>query len=279
MKSYQALLEEGARALSSVSAEEAEWEAWLLLRAAFNLSRSQFLLCRENAAPKAETARYREFLAQRAAGMPTAYILGVWEFMGLPFAVTPAVLIPRQDTETLAEEALAHLVPGDSVWDLCTGSGCLAVSLKVRGPRDLTVFASDISEEALEVARENAVRNAAEVIFAQGDFLSAAPEETRFSMIVSNPPYIAENEYLTLQPEITEHEPRLALVAPEEGLLFYRKLAEEGANFLLPGGRILAEIGEEQGELVRALFARNGWTQVEIKKDYAGNDRLVIAER
>lgn len=279
MKTYQELLEEGAQALSSVSAEEAEWEAWLLLRAVFNLNRAQFLLCRGDAAPEADTARYRELLAQRAAGMPTAYILGEWEFMGLPFAVTPAVLIPRQDTETLAEEALARLVPGDSVWDLCTGSGCLAVSLKVRGPENLTVFASDISEEALVIARNNAVLNGAEVAFARGDFFSAAPEGARFSMIVSNPPYIAEKEYLTLQPEITEHEPRLALVAPEEGLLFYRKLAEEGANYLLPGGRILAEIGEDQGEAVRALFAQNGWAQVEIKKDYAGNDRLVIAER
>lgn len=296
---YRELLQEGKRRLAEGGNPEAERDAMLLLEGAFGFDFAAYLSKAGDTVPEGrepEAARYGAMLSERLNRRPVAYILGEWEFMGLPFTVNENVLIPEQDTELLAEEALTRLKPGDTVFDLCTGSGCLAVSLAKLAKGLKAVWASDISENALEIARENASRNGAEITFRQGDFFAALSADKAenalplFSMIVCNPPYIAEEEYRTLEPEVNRFEPKLALVAEENGLAFYRRLAAEAAGYLAPGGVLLAEIGEDQKEAVLTLFteasvsASDGserplWKLVECKEDYNHLPRLIAAEK
>ena len=218
-----------------------------------------------------DEAWLRQAVARRLRGEPLQYILGAWEFMGLPFYVSPGALIPRQDTETLCEAALRWLKdrPGARVLDLCCGTGCIGVSLaKLGGAR--AAFA-DISPDALALAQRNAARNGVDGAFCESDLLAAVPGG--YDLIACNPPYLTGAEMESCQRELT-FEPALALYGGEDGLDFYRRLADEWEAHVTPGGRLLMEIGCTQGAAVRGLFP--GAT---ILKDIRGLDRVACVEK
>lgn len=213
----------------------------------------------------------REAVARRLRGEPLQYILGEWEFMGLPFFVGPEALIPRQDTETLCETALVWLKtrPGAAVLDLCCGSGCIGVSLSKLGGAKVAL--ADISPQALALARRNAARNGVEGVFYESDLFAEAPGV--YDLIACNPPYLTAAEMASCQRELT-FEPSLALYGGEDGLDFYRRLAAEWADHVRPGGLLLLEIGASQGAAVGALFPG-----AKILKDVCGLDRVACVER
>ncbi|MBR4079523.1 MAG: peptide chain release factor N(5)-glutamine methyltransferase [Christensenellaceae bacterium] len=228
--------------------------------------------------PVSESVEYRlkAIVDRRITGEPLAYILKERWFMGLPFYVTPDVLIPRQETEMLAETAiqLIRLEAYARILDICTGSGCIAVSI-ARYTR-AKVSASDISAKALEVALKNAQTNLVNISFFESDLFEAAIGQ--FDLITANPPYISKTEIETLQTEVIDHEPRLALVAEDNGLAFYKRIAKDAPRYLTPRGTILLEIGNEQGPAVKKLFEKSGFRDVRVQKDYSGLDRMIIAK-
>ena len=205
-------------------------------------------------------------LQRRENSEPLAYILGYREFFGRRFRVDPNVLIPRQETEVLVETALEFRPDLASVLDIGTGSGCIAITLKLERP-NWNVWATDISGPALQVARENAETLGADICFRHSDLLAQLDGE-KFDLIVSNPPYIGREEELSR--EVRDFEPGSALFADDHGLAIYRQLAEHAPAFLRPGGQIILEIGYRQGEKVSAMFPGS-----EVIKDLDGNDRVV----
>lgn len=226
----------------------------------------------------AEADRFAELVGRRAGREPLQQITGVQGFMGLSFRVTRDTLCPRPDTEVLVEQALP-LCDGADVLDMCTGTGCIAISLmKLSKARSVT--AADISEEALAVAKDNAARNGADVTWILSDMFEKA--DGIYDVIVSNPPYIDREQMEHLMPEVKDYEPRTALYGGEDGLTFYRILTAEGAKHLRAagpdrkGGYLIVEIGYDQGVTVPELFRANGFSEVKVIKDYAGNDRVVV---
>ena len=192
--------------------------------------------------------------------------------MGYPFYVDEHVLIPRQDTETLAEEALKVLKPGMEVLDLCTGSGCILISL-MKMCEGLYGTGSDISEEALEVARKNACRLEVNATFIRSSLFEHI--SGRYDLIVSNPPYIRTSVIQELQEEVRLHDPFIALDGKEDGLYFYREIIKAGGGYLKPGGYLMFEIGYDQGTEVASLMEKYGYRNIMVKKDLAGLDRVV----
>jgi len=227
-----------------------------------------------------EKARFRELIRRRVEGCPTAYLTGTREFYLLSFEVTPAVLIPRPDTETLVMQAIDFLKrkPEARGLDLGTGSGCIAVSLAHQETRS-HFTAVDISPDALEVARRNATRHgtADRIDFRRGDLFGALSAEDRFDLIVSNPPYISPTEIAGLAVDVRDHEPRIALDGGPDGLAFYRRIAAEAGRYLNAGGRVLVEIGHTQADAVTELFLNAGWAAAAVTKDLAGRPRVVTA--
>ncbi len=225
-----------------------------------------------------------DMIARVNSGEPVQYVCGKTAFFGRMFAVTQSVLIPRPDTEILLSEALSRaremidLRPcgqeGFSVLDLCTGSGIIAVSLKLELP-GIRVSAGDISPEALKIARLNASNLGANVDFFLSDLFGSLPASAAFDMIVSNPPYVADNEFSSLDRSVRCFEPALALKGGNDGLDFYRRIAADSPAFLKPGGWLCLEIGETQGPAVSAILAANGFSDISIQKDLAGRDRVV----
>lgn len=223
-------------------------------------------------------SRFEELELRRAGGEPLQYLEGTVSFGLIEVAVDSRVLIPRPETEQLWERAIALLPEGPGVVvDLGTGSGCIALAVKHRCP-DLQVIATDISDEALSLARKNAEALALDVKFRRGDLFDALDPELqgRVDLIVTNPPYVTADEWDRLATEIRDFEPRQALVAAEEGLAFYRRMAERSGEWLRPGGVVIAEIGETQGEAVSALFGQRGW-EASIDQDLNQRDRFVTA--
>lgn len=273
--SWAQLLDEAKKALTKANVPDADIDAWLLMEHCFSITKSFFFLNRRQIAqPKEKIAQYRTFIEQRAARIPLQYLTKTQGFMGLEFSVTPAVLIPRQDTETLVETVLSYTKdkPGATLIDVCTGSGCIAVSLAHYG-NFTKVAASDISSDALAVAKKNAADNHASVQFFESDLLEQVPG--RFDIIVSNPPYIEDEVIAGLEPEVKDHEPMLALSGGSDGLIFYRRLTETAKDHLNPGGALFVEIGYNQWETVAALFREHGFSNPTLVHDLAGLDRVV----
>ncbi len=338
-------LEEAKRYLLSCGIEDAAVDAWYLMELVAGVSRASYLADRERSLSEEQRERFVSLVNRRGTHIPLQHLTGEQEFMGLPFLVNEYVLIPRQDTETLMELALSILereipgcgvgagrVCGDSgnrrpyrVLDLCTGSGCIAVSLwkqwETRIGGNLEMFASDLSAEALVTARENARRLGAAVHFIQSDLFTrfSAPDQEKlcpffagdetdrimqeaneaadgaaaedkgaitgraaneseqmvFDMIVSNPPYIRTSVIEELSEEVRLHEPRMALDGGADGLDFYRRIICESRDYLQPDGWLLMEIGYDQGGAVSGLMRENGFTEVCVRKDLPGNDRVV----
>lgn len=269
---YRETLAKGSRLLEENQIPDAKSDAWLLLAAACGIDRNFYYMHMEEAVDDKTQAVYKELLAQRTKRMPLQYITGEQEFMGLPFRVNPHVLIPRQDTEILVEEALKRAKPGMDVLDMCTGSGCIIISIW-KSCTQIRAAASDVSEEALAVAAENAKKNKADVYFVQSDLFEQI--KGKFDLIVSNPPYIPTKEISVLMPEVRDFEPRRALDGDGDGLIFYRRIVKDGKSYLKPGGFLLFEIGYDQGKAVSDLMRQAGYQDVEVKKDLAGFDRVV----
>lgn len=271
---YQELMAEGRRILEVTGIPDAEVDSFLLLEHVAGMTRSAFYLRSGETVPDAEVLRYRSLVEERKRHIPLQHITGEQEFMGFPFYVNENVLVPRQDTECLVELALEH-VRGKRVLDMCTGSGCIAVSLMLLGEPSVC-HAVDVSEAALETARKNAKRNHAEILLIKSNLFDKITE--CYDIIVSNPPYIAPEEIEELSEEVREHEPRLALDGGEEGLYFYRRISRECRKYLTEDGMLFFEIGCEQAEAVMKIMCDAGFAEVTCRKDYAGNDRVVFGK-
>ena len=271
---YREAYETGKGALAAAGIEEAELDARLLLEEICGTDRNTLLVHGDRNVTEEELAQYKEMLEKRSAHIPLQQIIGRQSFMGLDFYVDENVLIPRQDTELLVEEALQELHDGMRILDMCTGSGCILLSL-LKYPNDCEGIGADISEEALKVAERNRVQLGLEnAAFIRSDLFEAV--EGKFDLLVSNPPYICSDVIDTLMPEVREHEPRQALDGSADGLHFYRRILADCRAYLKPGGMLLFEIGYDQGEAVKRLMEENGFLEVEVKKDYGGLDRVVL---
>ena len=265
------LLREGREALQAAGIPEWDLDAWYLLEYAAHCTKNEYFLRPEKEVLPQEKQLYRTLIRKRSAHIPLQYLTGSQEFMGLSFFVDENVLIPRQDTEILVEEALRALGSGMRVLDVCTGSGCILLSL-MKLCAGLEGTGTDLSEKALQVAGENARRLGVEASFVQGDLFE--PVSGKYDCIVSNPPYIASREVDALMEEVRDHEPRMALDGGEDGLYFYRKIAVQSPKYLNDRGRIFLEIGFDQGEAVAGLLAP-AFDEVRIVQDLAGLDRVV----
>ena len=268
--------------LAKRGVESPRLQAELLLSQVLALPRMKLYLNFERILTLAETDTLRDLVKRRGQREPLQHILGSVSFCGLELAVNRSVLIPRPETELLAEagwEFLSAALAQDcTALDLGTGSGCLAIALAVKCPA-AQVMATDISLAALAVARANAARHQVteRIQFGEGDGFAAVPADARFALIVSNPPYIASAEIATLEVEVRDHDPRLALDGGADGLDFYRRIAAEAGTFLKPGGRLMLEFGDGQAEALKTLFAERMWIVEAVKDDYSQRARILVA--
>ena len=277
---YFELWKWGEKRLADAGIAEASLDARYLLLEAFEMDMAHFLLKEQEQVPATEgrTREYSDAIQARAARVPLQYLTGKQDFMGLTFHVDERVRIARQDTETLVELVLKENTDKKArILDLCTGSGCIAVSLAVLGGYR-KVDAVDISEDALAAAEENGTRLGGKVRFLKSDLFSALDPEKKYDIITSNPPYIPTEVLNGLEPEVKDYEPRMALDGSEDGLAFYRRIAVAAPAFLRAGGRIYLEIGYDQGAAVEELLWNNGFARTRVVKDAAGRDRVVCAE-
>lgn len=271
---YQECYEKGVGTLVEAEVPEASLDARLLLEYVCGTNRNTLLVHNDREMTVDEQNRYEEIVRLRARRIPLQQLTGMQEFMGLQFAVNEHVLVPRQDTEILVEEVLRNLHDGMRILDMCTGSGCIILSL-LHYSNDCEGVGVDISAEALAVAAENARRlcEGATLTLTESDLFEHV--EGRFDVIVSNPPYIRHEEIVGLMPEVREHEPLQALDGGEDGLFFYRKIIGESRAYLVSGGLLYFEIGFDQAAAVADLMEQAGFTDMQVVKDYAGLDRVV----
>lgn len=281
-KTYRELYEEGRRILEQTGLPDAALDARFLLEEVCGTNLQTLLVFPEKKVTEEEVNQYRAFIQRRKDREPTAMILGEWDFMGLTFRLNKSTLIPEQDTEVLVETALEELKRrglGEAplrILDLCTGSGCILLSL-LHELRNAGGLGTDLSEEALEAARENAVRLGLQerAAFRQGDLWEPVGDE-RFDLIVSNPPYVPTEVIPTLEPEVRCGEPYAALDGGEDGLVFYRRIMREAAGHLKPSGIIIVESGFDEAPQIAALMQDQKLRGIRTVKDYGGLDRVVL---
>lgn len=273
---YREAIKLGEQILQKADINDSKNDAWLLLAMACKIDHTYYYVHMDDEMSDEQTREYQSLLSKRSERIPLQYIVGEQEFMGLTFHVNSSVLIPRQDTETLVEEALKIIEPGMKVLDMCTGSGCIIISI-IKNTTDVDGYACDISKQALNVAKENAKLNNVFVQFEHSDLFEKVTEQ--YDVIVSNPPYIRTSEIPHLMPEVSVFEPHEALDGSEDGLEFYRRIVKDSRDYLKPGGRLLFEIGCDQGRQVASMMEYAGFTNVQIIKDLAKNDRVVIGKR
>ena len=269
---YREAVEFGTKCLTDAGVPDAALDAWYLLQMVCKIERSYYYVHGEEDITQDAQKEYEIAVQKRAEHIPLQYIIGEQEFMGLRFKVNSNVLIPRQDTETLVEQVLKIVKPGMKVLDLCTGSGCVLISVLKNAP-ELTGMGSDISKTALLVAKENAKLHEVDAEWVRSDLFDNITET--FDVIMANPPYIPTGEILSLMPEVRDHEPILALDGMEDGLYFYRKIVAQAGEYLEQGGWLCFEIGYDQGEALKEMMTEAGYGQVKIIKDLAGLDRVV----
>lgn len=287
---YKEAYEQGSGTLAGAGIEEARLDARLLLEYVCRTNRNTLLAHGDRELSAEEETSYEGLISGRLKRIPLQYLTGEQSFMGLEFAVNEYVLIPRQDTEILVEEVLRELHDGMRVLDMCTGSGCILISL-LHYSNDCSGLGADISEEALKVAAGNANRllkhpddvsgkdadGQKRIEFVQSNLFERV--DGQFDIIVSNPPYIRTKVIETLAPEVRIYEPLQALDGSEDGLLFYRRIITEGTQHLKRGGTLFFEIGCDQGKAVSRLLEEAGYLEVRVVKDYAGLDRVVTGIR
>lgn len=309
---YRELYEKGCAALAAAGIEEAPLDARLLLEYVCGTTRNDLLVHGERPVAWEQEEKYLQLLAKRSSRIPLQHLTGEQDFMGLTFRVNEHVLIPRQDTEILVEEVLKELHDGMRILDMCTGSGCILISL-LHYSNECQGVGVDISEDALAVARENAARllcggksewmlgaekterlpdggeSSRDVVLGAGN-LSQKDRDScavfvqsdlfenitgKYEFIVSNPPYIRSGVIPALMPEVKDHEPVQALDGAEDGLYFYRRIVAECRAYLVRGGKLYFEIGHDQAQEVSELMRNAGFLEVTVVKDYAGLDRVV----
>ena len=262
----------GMQRLKEAQLEEAQLDARLLLEEVCGTDHNTLLCHGDWEVSEKEEEQYRKTIEQRAQHVPLQHILGYQDFMGLRFHVNEHVLIPRQDTEILVEEAMRYLHDGMRILDLCTGSGCILLSL-LHYSNDCEGTGVDISKEALQVAALNA-----ELLGIKADFLKSDLYEKvtgKFDLLVSNPPYIERKVIPTLMEEVREYDPYIALDGGEDGLDFYRRIIGGAQDYLKRGGQILMEIGSGQAQAVSELLREAGFKEIDVCRDFAGLDRVV----
>ncbi|MCQ2513129.1 MAG: peptide chain release factor N(5)-glutamine methyltransferase [Lachnospiraceae bacterium] len=269
------VLKYGEDQLAAADIADAKIDAFTLLELASGVNRTTYLLYQEREVNDAQFNKYKKLIEQRVQHIPCQYITGTCEFMGYELMVNPSVLIPRQDTETLVEEVLKVLPGNSKVLDMCTGSGAIAIALQRFRP-DIHPTAVDISEDALDVARANGKARHCLIDFVKSDLFEALNPAEKFDLIVSNPPYVSDSEYEELMPEVKDYEPALALKAGEKGLDIYERLIGQAPEYLNEGGLIALEIGCSQAEDVSKLMEQAGFTDINVVKDLAGLDRVVM---
>lgn len=287
ISNIQKIYKEGVRLLADAGIEEADIDAWYLLEHVSGLTRAAYYAHPDLELDEEQETAYFAHVRRRARRVPLQHITGEQEFMGYPFYVNEHVLIPRQDTELLVEEALGVLAHGMRILDMCTGSGCILLSLLKAGRErqhieGLDGTGTDISPEALAVAEHNARRllggrrteeEAGSFTFCRGDLFENT--EGKYDLIVSNPPYIKTQDIKKLQKEVRCHDPYIALDGREDGLHYYRRIAAESTTHIADGGHLLFETGHDQAEAVCALLEQAGYEGIFVKKDLAGLDRVV----
>lgn len=276
---YKEACDRAAKRLHEAGIEEAALDARLLLEEVCGTDRNTLLAHPDRMLSEEERTSFEKMVSAREKRIPLQQITGYCDFMGIRFYVNPDVLIPRQDTENLVEEAMRYLHDGMRILDVCTGSGCILLSL-LRYSNGCKGIGIDLSDEALSVARKNAeaLELSGQASFFQGDLFAAlvsAGREEKFELLVSNPPYIRSDVIETLMPEVKDHEPRMALDGDADGLSFYRRICREALPYLCGGARIVFEIGYDQAADVMRIMEDAGYCGIETIKDYAGNDRIV----
>ena len=271
---YREAIVLGEKNLQQADIADAKTDSWLLLAMACKIDHTYYYMHIDEEMSEEQVREFEVLIRKRAERVPLQYITGEQEFMGLTFHVNSNVLIPRQDTETLVEEALKVIKPGRKVMDMCTGSGCVLISI-LKNAHDVEGIGYDISKQAINVAKENAKFNEVPAVFERSDLFEDVVEND-FDMIVSNPPYIPTDVVATLMPEVSQFEPREALDGKGDGLYFYSKILEQCKNYMKPDGYILFEIGCEQGDAVSTMMRLAGFSEVRVIKDLARNDRVVM---
>jgi len=269
---YRELYEFGCLNLKAADISDYKTDARLLLEYVCNTSYNDLFTKGDMEIDIKEEEAYKSVLKERAAHTPLQHITGVQNFMGLDFNVSPDVLVPRPDTEILVEEVLKDLHDGMRILDMCTGSGCILLSL-LKYSNDCEGTGVDISPKALEIARINAEKLGIRATFLESDLFNKV--EGKFDILVSNPPYIRTCEIEELMPEVKEHDPFIALNGHENGIYFYERILDDASEFINRGALVAFEIGADQGKSVSKLMIDKGYSAVEVIKDYGGNDRVV----
>ena len=280
MKLLSEVLNLSIQYLKDRNVEAPRLTAETLLSHVLGIKRMDLYLDFERPLEEEELVSFRPFLKRAGLGEPIEYILGSLDFFDLEVIVSPGVLIPRQETEILvafvAEVLGKEDLQGKALWDVCSGSGCIGLSLKKKFPH-LSVFLSDQSSDALAICRRSMEKQDLDVTLCEGDFLKPL-EGRKTDFFVCNPPYISEQEYQNLSPSVRDFEPKMALVGGKTGLEFYRRLAEELPSVLNPGARVFLGIGYRQGRDVIEIFSSSCWVKKELKQDWSGNDRFFFLE-
>lgn len=277
MSTLQELLREGTCSLEKAGVPDAPFDAWVLMEFAFGIEKSYYFLHEDDKIGNEQQDKYKKLIAERAKRIPLQQITQTAWFMGYPFFVNENVLTPRFDTEILADQVGKLLKPGMRILDLCTGSGCILLSLLAEY-RELHLegVGTDISRAALNVAEKNQKRLQVHAALIESDLFSHV--EGKFDLIVSNPPYIATGELQNLMPEVRDHEPKLALDGKEDGLYFYREITKQASAYLQKDGWLCFEIGYDQGKALEQILSDAGFRNVKIGKDLAGLDRTAIGQ-
>jgi release factor glutamine methyltransferase len=274
-------IQKSAEFLAKKSIESPRLQAELLLAHVLGLERMKLYLNFERVLAPAEVDRFRDLIRRRGQREPLQHIVGSTSFCGLELAVNRHVLVPRPETELLAEAGWTflstHNPQPSTALDFGTGSGCLAIALAVKSP-DARVHALDLSADALEIAKQNAARHQVlqRIQFVCGDGFAALPDGSRFDLIISNPPYVATAEIESLEPEVRDNDPRSALDGGADGLDFYRRFAAEARPFLQTGGRLMLEFGDGQADAIKAIFETQNWVVEAVKEDYSQRPRIVV---
>lgn len=282
---YKDIYSEGVTRLEEVKITDAKLDARLLLELACGTDANTLFAHPEREVTPKEYDRFDEYIRLRCGHIPLQHISGHQEFMGLDFVVNENVLIPRQDTEFLVEEALVYVEDGMALLDMCTGSGCILLSV-MNYKNGVEGVGCDISRKALEVAKQNAESLGITAQFFEGNMFDAlcgtkwdagGDNQHKFDVILSNPPYISHSDIDGLEDEVKYHDPLTALDGGTDGLDFYRRIAADAGKFLTNYGKLFLEIGYDQAQSVPAILQSAGFENIEVKKDYAGNYRVVKA--
>ena len=276
------ILSSGIQVLEVSGNDNARAEACWILEELLEISAAGLSTRLDEHLPGEKADAFSEKIRRRASGEPLQYVIGNVDFYNVRLEVGPGVLIPRPETEELVEFVATTLIDGlspQSICDVCTGSGAIALALAKAFPK-ARVFGTDISSEALAWAKKNLQRLALEnVTLLQGDLLTPLPYDARFDLITANPPYVSESAYDGLDSVIRDYEPRLALFADDGGMALLKRIAEDAQAWLVPGGWLVCEIGDDQGKAMREVLEKNGYEEISIRQDMAHRDRMAIGRK